>query len=309
LPHTPQHSSARLFCAVVVLAPVVAVLAAFGTARSNWFLHRALPPYLTMLDDEFSIRNQHCDVLIFGDSAALTGIMPWAVEQQTGLRTCGIAQTKGSVGVTGTLFLQEYLARNPAPRILVIAYGPENWRPIRQWGDVAYVEGVLQMVRHEPLRTTVPALLRHPNEMFGFVTFVYKQLVDWATGGKSLAVWTAQGEARGGHMTLPKPPETACAPSRTSDAAAFTPVPEFVQATRRQFTTPGTRVVLLSPDLPDCDPHFAMYAAVLNPLLDSPLQQMPIRYYNDVDRHFVREGAEIYSQRVAQILRTVEAQP
>jgi hypothetical protein len=166
LKDSPARSVAalRLFCLSLAVLPLVAMIGAVWLAKTDWFLRRAMPSYLQMLDAEWGIQGRRCEVLIFGDSAALTGIMPWIVQQESGRTTCSVAQTKGTVGVMGTMSLERYLDHNPAPQVLILAFAPENWRHFHAWGEVAYVEGVLQLVRHGTVRQYVTSLVTHPDE-------------------------------------------------------------------------------------------------------------------------------------------------
>jgi hypothetical protein len=296
-------SAVRFFSLVLVGLPVLLLAAAIPIARSHWFMEHAVPPYLRMLDAESDIHDRHCDVLIFGDSTALTGLMPWVVQQDTGLTTCSVAQTKGSIGVNGLRFLREYLERNPAPRVLVLAFSPEDWRPIHTWSEVAYSEGVLQLVRHDSVRSYLPILLHHPSETIGFATFVYKSTLESiATHGRS-ATWPRSGSVRDGHMTLPASAESRCLTTPTTvPGPSFTPVPDYARSLRREFTTSATSVLLVAPDIPDCDPMRDFFALLLNPVLDRPVATQPIGDYNDLDRHFTRAGAELFSSQVAQLI-------
>jgi len=295
----------RLFCLLLAALPVAAFAGAIAIAKSHWFITQAVPPYLKMLDDESTVRGRQCEVLIFGDSTALTGYQPWTIQSLTGMRTCNVAQTKGTIGVSGVQTLRDYLARNPAPRLLAIAFSPEDWRPIRNWGETAYVEGVLQLVRHQPLRVYGAALAQHPNEAFGFATFVYKSAIAAvATHGRS-AQWPTSGIVGQGHMTLPSSAETAClGDDAHSPLDVVTPSPEYAVQLRREFTTTQTQVILLSPPIPDCDPLLGFFAARLNGVLSAPITTLPIGDYNDVDRHFTAQGSEIYSTQIAALLRT-----
>jgi len=296
----------RLFCLVIVLPPVLAVFFAMLLARSDWFLRRAVPNYVAMLNGEFSIRDKPCDVLLFGDSAALTGLMPWTIQQETGARTCSVAQTKGVVGVTGLDSLRQYLARNPAPRALVIAFAPEDWRAIRNWGETAYVEGMLEVVRHENAAAVLRQFAAHPNEVFGFTTFVYKSAANAALH-RGFVYAARQPAARDGQMTLPGPPETAClnedALNMKTIAEVATPQPEFVRAVRAEFSAQAGALLLISPPIPECDAMAGYYRATLDPLLDQPISQQPIGDYNDLDRHFTAQGAEAFSRRIAVVIR------
>jgi hypothetical protein len=298
---SPARSVAglRVFCLALALLPIVVMLGAVGLAKTNWFLRRSMPAYLQMMDAEWSSQGRSCDVLLFGDSAALTGLMPWIVEQESGLKTCSVAQTKGTVGVIGTQSLEQYLSQNPAPKVLVLAFAPEDWRPFHKWGEVAYVEGVLQMVRHGTAKQYVTALVTHPDEAFGFSTFVYKAVFGAIAGHPSMA----SGPVRDGHMTLPSPAEEQCASDPAHPGPMFPPDANYARQLRQRFAKNGTQVLLLVPPVPDCDPLADWYAQRLQGITDNPLERWPVGLYNDIDRHFTPAGAERFSREVGQRLR------
>jgi hypothetical protein len=296
----------RFFCIALIVLPLVGLAGAVLLARTAWFERRAVPPYLQMLDAESDIRGRSCDVLLFGDSSALTGLMPWVIQEQTGLTTCSIAQTKGEVGVLGAEFLEQYLRQNPAPKYLVIALAPEDWRPFHQWSDVAYVEGVMQMIRHDSLRRYVAELVTHPNEAFGFATFVYKSAFDALTGHPA---GTTAG-LRDGHRTLPSPPETECVTTNLArPQPLFAPDPGYMRGLRQQFSAGGIRVLLVVSPVPQCDPQSQWYAARLKGNTDNQLELYPIGQFNDIDRHFTDEGAERYSRMVGDLIKNLATQP
>jgi hypothetical protein len=293
----------RLFCVGLALLPVVAMVGAVWLAKTDWFLRRGMPAYLQMMDAEWGIRGRSCDVLVYGDSAALTGLMPWIIEQESGRTTCSVAQTKGTVGVMGTEPLEGYLERNPPPQVLIFAFSPEDWRPFHHWGEVAYVEGVLQTVRHGSMREYVTSLVTHPDEAFGFATFVYKSALGALAGHLNMA----SGAVRDGQMTLPSAAEQRCAANPEHPGPLFAPDAGYAQRLRRQFARNGTRVMLLVTPVPECDPQAAWYAAHLRGMTDNPLERWPVSLFNDIDRHFTVEGAERFSREVGRALRTPAA--
>jgi len=293
---SPRRSVAalRLFCFALALLPFAVMIFAVWLAKTDWFLRRSMPAYLQMMDAEWNIQGRSCDVLVYGDSAALTGLMPWIIQQESGLTTCSIAQTKGTVGVMGTQPLEKYLQRNPPPQVLIFAFSPEDWRPFHAWGEVAYVEGVLQTVRHGSLREYVAALVTHPDEAFGFATFVYKSAIAALAVNPTMTAETL----REGHMTLPSPPEQQCEGNPAHPGPLFAPDAAYAAQLRNRFAKNGTQVMLLVTPVPQCDPQAAWYAAHLQGVTDNPLETWPIGLFNDIDRHFTVAGAERFSREV-----------
>lgn len=304
---SPAQSVARLriFCLVLALLPLAAMLGAVGLAKSDWLMRRGMPAYLQMMDAEWGIRGRSCEVLVFGDSTALTGMMPWVIEQESGRTTCSVAMTKGTVGVMGTTSLERYLENNPAPQVLILAFAPEDWRHFGAWGEVAYVEGALQLVRHGTARQYVTALVTHPSEAFGFATFIYKAALGVLDGHPSIQ----SGAVRDGQMTMPTAAEQQCATDPGHPPPLYPPDAAYVEQMRQRFVHTGTQVLLLVPPVPDCDSQADWYAARLRGLTNNQLERWPIGLYNDIDRHFTPEGAERFSREVGKSLRAPNSTP
>ena len=75
----------------------------------------------------YSLRMKHqdCDVVLYGDSTALTGLDPDIVQRITGLKSCNIAEAGWIEDVVGTDFpLQAYLKDNKRPRFIVTDITP-----------------------------------------------------------------------------------------------------------------------------------------------------------------------------------------
>ena len=71
------------------------------------------------------------DVLIIGDSAALMGLIPSVITERTGLRTQNLA-TVAHLGIDGQAdVLEEHLARHPAPKTVVFAFGDWSFSATR----------------------------------------------------------------------------------------------------------------------------------------------------------------------------------
>ena len=100
----PERTSRRYFYYSLTLAivPLVAVLASFLIARSSWYLRHQRNSYLAISDYPFTLKNAGCEVIIYGDSSALTGVSPPVIEATTHLRTCNIAQPNTALAIVGT---------------------------------------------------------------------------------------------------------------------------------------------------------------------------------------------------------------
>src|SRR3954470_19452921 len=87
---TKRGSGARyaLFVAAIVLLPSLMLLLAVPIARTDWFVRRSQDLYFANLGDGLTLERGNCDVVIYGDSSALTGVVPAVIQEQTGLNTC-----------------------------------------------------------------------------------------------------------------------------------------------------------------------------------------------------------------------------
>ena len=119
------------------------------------------------------MHDRQCDVLVFGDSTAMTGIDPAQVQAATGLRTCNIAVTNAVLAVVGNLPLDHFLAHNARPRLLLLQFSPEDLEPESHvWTRSIYAEGLLELLRHGSDAEIRQILLEHPRETIAFAGYI-----------------------------------------------------------------------------------------------------------------------------------------
>jgi hypothetical protein len=311
----PRTASKRMrwFALAIVATPLVGLALALVIARTQWFLQHVIPLYARSLDAEYNIRGRNCDVLLFGDSTALTGLDARVISRESGLKACSIAQTKGSTGVLGFQFLSRYLAVNPAPKYIVILMAPEDFYHHTEWGDVAYLEGLNQMVRHWPWWYTAKELITHPDFAFGYGAWVYEAsskevFPSLGMGLKAVPDYTDPAKNEG-HMTLPQPAETSCLQldPHLRFPERFAADRNYIDGLRREYSKPGTTFLIDVSPIPDCDPNFEYYRAQTAGLADNTLERLPIGDYNDLDRHFTAAGSDTVSSAVAKQIVALEA--
>jgi hypothetical protein len=76
---------------------------------------------------------------------------------------------------------------------------------------------------------------------------------------------------------------------------------------RAEFAKPGTTLFVDVSPIPECDPNLEWHREQTRGLSDNTLRTLPITDYNNVDRHFTAQGAEIVSEQVAQQVLAAEA--
>jgi hypothetical protein len=147
-PMTPRERSRR-YCFLLLILPLLAIPAGIGLGASDFFLRHGASVWVQSNDAVFQMRGRECDVLVFGDSTAMTGINPDVVERNTGFKTCNISVTNSVLAVTHNLTLNRYLAHNARPRVLLIQLSPDGFEPeSNSWRQTVYPEGLLELLRH-----------------------------------------------------------------------------------------------------------------------------------------------------------------
>jgi hypothetical protein len=169
-PAPPQ--AALHYCLLLLLLPLLAIPAGIRLGSSDFFLHHGASVWVQSNDAVFNMRDRDCDVLIYGDSTAMTGIDPAVVERNTGFKTCNISVTNAVLAVTHNLTLNHYLARNGKPRVLLIQLSPDGFQPeSNQWSQTIYPEGLLELLRHGSPAESRHVLLTHPQQAIAFAGY------------------------------------------------------------------------------------------------------------------------------------------
>src|SRR5271167_557911 len=146
----------------VILIPLLFLLSSIPIVRSTSFPAESKDPFLLNLDYAFSLKHVDCEIVIYGDSTAITGIDPTVVEQSSGLKTCNIAQSQSILEILGTMALDTYIANNAAPKFLIMQFAPETLAQDRKL--IFWPEGLTLLFRKKPILEAIPVLLRHPLE-------------------------------------------------------------------------------------------------------------------------------------------------
>src|SRR5271170_1953391 len=134
-----------IYCLIVVSLPALFLLSSIFIVRSRNFPVESHDPFLLNPDYAYSLSHVNCDVVVFGDSTAVTGVDPTVIEKNTGLKTCNIAQSQSILALLGTMALDNYLQSNQPPKYLVIEMGPESFSRNEQ--NFFWPEGLTLLLR------------------------------------------------------------------------------------------------------------------------------------------------------------------
>jgi len=293
-----------LYCLLVVLLPLLAIPAFIGLGKSDFFLHHGASAWVKANDEIFNLQGRNCDVLIYGDSTAMTGIDPAVVSQETGFKTCNIAVTNAVLAVTGNLTLDHYLQQNEKPKMLIVQLSPDDFQQEnRLWGHTLYAEGMLELLRHGSPEESRHILLTHPHEAVAFAGYAagftaYYAIKDIWFRTTHLRSEEDQIEVRNGFFTPPSPARTYCDPAAAlrDGSREF---PRSVADDYRNGYSDRSAVVLVDvAPIPSCDDNLAAYSSELDGVTSNSLLSLPIGAFNDA-RHYTAGGSQIVSTLVA----------
>jgi len=254
-----------------------------------------------------TLSHANCQVVLTGDSSALTGLDPLTVQRVTGLSACNVAEGGTITVVTGSYPLDAYLQQNTPPKYIVFMFTPSLFRPNRSWRDYSsYYEGIVYLLQYERNWSTYLQLLMHPYETFTFSTWAAQSIIKDTLmrlgnphkfdGVEDPAL---RRRRHNGLFTFYSGPETSCFRNGWDKNLEIISDPEWVAGLRRKYAANGTRVFMNVAPVADCDDMKDVYERVLKDVHDNSLEVLPIRMFNSQDVHFTLEGAQHVSVSVA----------
>ncbi len=263
-------------------------------------------PYNQVENYPFSLNHEDCEILIYGDSSAMTGVDPVTVAALTHRKTCNISQTQPTVVATGTLTVDLYLKQNALPKYLVIQLAPETFYQPHGLDRLAGFNPILLMLRHDLGYATAKKLMQNPLPTLRFLSLVLQARYrpNRAYGASFFELYRqpiADYYAHSGFLTMPKPSEGACEEARPLGTADF----GWVDEARRRYEAEGVKVLVLVSPIPECDSQREIYRE-LDGHVDGVSTTLPLELFNDSDRHYTREGSGVVSSMVVRKILRLE---
>ncbi len=298
------RSRLRVYVGCVLTFPVLLLLGSTVWMMTPEYQDHAQFPSFVGLGYGSRLHGADCEVVVDGDSSALTGVVPAVIEQRTGLKTCNIADVAGVKYINGMAVLDGYLARNRPPRFLVLLFVPENLNNPRNWVEVAHFEGWFYALRFHRGRALLHRIVEDPEDFMISAELGLRTGLQWLPFPPLPPELAQARERHGGRLAEPGPPPNECAPPLRMRP----PDPAWVAGLRERYSRPGTTVLIDVTPEPRCDPSFAFYALRLGPgLIDNTLQSLPLNNYTDTGRlHTGEAGAQILSERLAEQIAASE---
>ena len=310
-PSMSPSQAARRYCLLLIL-PLLAIPAFIRLGSSDFFLRHGASVWVQSNDAVFGMRDRDCDVLIYGDSTAMTGINPDVVERNTGFKTCNIAVTNAVLAVTHNLTLNRYLANNAKPRVLLIQLSPDGFQPESNvWNQTVYPEGLLELLRHGSPAESRRVLFTHPQQAIAFAGYaagfsLYAVVKDVWYHVTTLRPEEDTVTIRNGFFTPPSPPSTSCEAGATfSNPGAGGGFPRTVVGEFENDYANRSGIVLVNvAPIPSCDQNLAAFSSELSGVTSNSLLPLPVSLFND-PRHYTAVGSAVVSRLIAQELNAV----
>ena len=303
----PSAGASWAKASLLACVPVAACILSYFVCTSAFFERHADPQWVRAGSQIYVARDVDCQVLIYGDSTAITGIDPGIVARLTGLKTCNVAQTKGALVVLGTQALDLYLAHNRRPRVLLLQFsGADFYRP-ENWADTnAYMEGGIALLRYYPAGMVAANILRHPALLLGMMHYAYiTGPLNWIEHRHTLEDGHSSPETPIDiHFVLNLPGFTACAQDRDTDPIFHRPDPRFIAYLRRHYGAAADHLIVDVAPTSTCDDR-APYIRQTLTGIDNSLEQYPVTLFNEGYAHYTEEGARRLSAALGRQIAAV----
>jgi hypothetical protein len=314
--HVRRRATFR-YAVLFICVQLGALVGCFVIAANPWFLdHDDYPSLKPSIGYSQRARGAACEVVLYGDSTALTGLDPAVIQERTGMKTCNVSEIRPVHSVIGRFYpLDVYLAHNPRPKFIFSSWGAYDFRRVTQPTAVSfYVEGFEYAMLYHRRPFFWNAVLRHPSWACQFAIWVGNSLISDALvrlRGEHQAKWAANGtprDERAGFYQYTTPPETHC-PTHINLAMNREKARAAIQTFKDRYSTGGTQVIFNVSPAAVCVSNPVEVTNMMAGLADNPLQLWPIHLFNYGPIHFTPQGSTLYSNEAAdQILAMLHQQ-
>jgi hypothetical protein len=309
----PTGEKRSLIRSLIIIAgiPVTALVLSFIILLSPAFVRYGENHWIASGTGLFTVSNHPCDVVIFGDSTAMVDLDPRIVEQRTQMSVCNVAVNVGVMNLQGLTPLDNYLARNPRPKYLLLQFSPMNMHSYPLHGssvDMGF-DAYIPLIRYGSLPRAVAKILTTPDMIIGLLYYVYDNGLFNAHMRLISHKFNSIDPSTGSYTVIPEPPATSC----PSDIAlSEIPVTEesiaWVREMRTRYANDADKVLMLAAPTPACNPLVGQWAEKLAGITDNDFKPYPIHDFAD-GRHLTRNGAIIFSNQVANQLLALQSKP
>ncbi|HEY0797254.1 MAG TPA: hypothetical protein VGD64_15895 [Acidisarcina sp.] len=295
--------------AFFIAVPIAFWFIAFFFIKTPIFRKHFDQDWISASSPVYTARNVNCEIVVYGDSSAITGVDPEVVQKMTHLKTCNIAQSKGALVVLGTGGLDVYLRNNQRPKYLVIQFAGPNFYKPTSWADSpGFMEGIVPLIRYFPKRDLISLLPRHPEVITGVLTYAFLAGPEsvWKSRHSPLKIAGSPETPINVHFVRTEPAYSSCKQQADGDRIFHKPDPAFISGLRERYSKLADHLIIdVAPDT-ECDQRVPYLRAHLGGL-DNTLQQYPVTLFNDGYTHYAPAGSLRLSQELANQINSYHA--
>lgn len=274
----------------LLLVPLALYLLPFAVMRLPGFERWGGSFWGPVLNYSFTTAGQNADVVIFGDSSAIHGILPTQMAATLGLKTLILPNTGGSLPVIGDLPLRSYLRANRPPKLIVLYFSPWDLDYAHNTSKFIF-EGEEMLLQHGSMRELVAYAVHHPVETLAFPFQAY------ATCPKSNIMAALHHEHRGqivaaglghvdssatsagGRMVRPNLKGPCQIPAKLLDQGKTGTVEHLIS----QYTSAQTKTLVFLAPIPDCENKQEVLRRSYSNLAAQSPKVMPPSLYREDD--------------------------
>lgn len=303
-PARPRSHAAALFWMVVGF-PLLMLVLAFLILPSRPFRKYGEHFWVTAQKDLYEASGRPCDIVIFGDSTAMTGLDPAIIGKATHMSTCNVAETAGALAVSGIAPLDAYLTRNPRPKYLLLQFSAADFHtvPVPKEDAEHFTDGFVPLLRYGSRLTVVKRMFRSPDTFTGLLQYVYFGGLKDVYSRAVTRHFAQSSETEGAYIVVPLPAMKTCV---ASPATWEAPDPAWVRYLREHYLGKADHVLLDVSPTSRCDVHFSLTRARLQGLTDDSLPVYPDDQFVDAELHLDRAGAVRLSRDTARQIREAQ---
>ena len=243
-------------------------------------LHSGIKPawwisyWSAVLDTNYKNQHQDADVVIFGDSSAVTNIDPVRMTRDLPYKVIVLPNVATSLPITGYDPLEEYLRTNKQPRLIIFYFSAWDLDFMHTPSTPIVEEGLEMILIHESWARFIHYAIRHPGKI---AVFPFHFFASTNTIGDLLYFRTHEvPRVQQGHilyLSRPRPMKPDCVFESRLFKMGFKDA--SVREAVARFASPGTQTAVFISPLPNCK-YVDVIRNAPHPGLDvPPLQVLP----------------------------------
>ncbi len=300
-----------LLCAAALILPYCVIRSDALYCRHSTVFWDASDCY------KFGLTEQRAGIVFVGDSSLTFGVRPTLMAEADHLDAYNLGLSAGAVLFSPGLLLDDYLAHNRRPHLVVLYVGP--WTLVRSQPDIEHLwaDGARVAIRHGTFADMLKVFRQDPRRLIQLPVIVLQQGIRQFSPSEKWWVWAyaeMQEERGWSDILRPRKPFTMLGPGQLPTLAEHCtmaakplapPDRALIERFRRSYQRPGTRVLVYVAPVPACDPSYPSivksYAGVSD---NTPLTLPGPDFIDDGWRvHLTRQGAAAATAQVADFLK------